>query len=160
MSESNRFFPSPVDYDCPFCKVVRGEGDAITHPSDIVYQDDHTTAFISPKWWPNNRGYAIIIPNQHVQDIFDLSPEAAGYIHQTAQKLAQAYVALYACDGVSTRQHNGAYPLQEVFHYHFHVFPRFHNDQLYSRNQEFFLPTPDERLPYAIKLKTYLHDLT
>jgi histidine triad (HIT) family protein len=113
-------FPIPVHYDCPFCKVASGEGDHITYPSDIVYQDDHTTAFISPKWWVNNHGYVIIIPNRHYQDIFDLPPDITSCIHSTAQKISRAFVELYNCDGISTRQHNGAYPMQEVFHYHFH----------------------------------------
>jgi histidine triad (HIT) family protein len=148
-------FPIPVHYDCPFCKVASGEGDHITYPSDIVYQDDHTTAFISPKWWVNNHGYVIIIPNRHYQDIFDLPPDITSCIHSTAQKISRAFVELYNCDGISTRQHNGAYPMQEVFHYHFHVFPRYFNDQLYSLDDQPFRTTPEERLPYAEKLRAY-----
>lgn len=159
MPTAKSFFPAPVDYDCPFCKVATGEGDAKTLPSDIVYHDEHTTAFISPKWWPNNPGYAIIIPNQHYQDIFDLPAEVAAHIHRTAQKIAEAYVELYQCDGVSTRQHNGMYPLQEVLHYHFHLFPRYHNDQLYSLDDQFFRTTPEQRSPYAQKLRTFLERL-
>lgn len=159
MSTSERFFKAPTSYDCPFCKVAHGQGDAITLPSDIVYHDAHTTVFISPKWWPNNPGYAIIIPNEHYQDIFDLPAEVAVGIHKTAQLIAQAYVALYACDGISTRQHNGAYPLQEVWHYHFHIFPRFHNDQLYALDNQSYRTTPEQRLPYAQRLRTYLQGL-
>ena len=159
MSTSPYLSQAPLDYDCPFCKVARGVGDAITLPSDIVYHDAHTTAFISPKWWPYNLGYAIIIPNQHYQDIFDLPAETAGHIHRTAQKIGQAYIALYQCEGISTRQHNGAYPLQEVWHYHFHVFPRFHNDRLYSLDDQSYRTTPAQRLPYAEKLRAYLQDL-
>lgn len=159
MTASKRFFQYPADYDCPFCKIAHGQGDAITPPSDIVYHDEHTTAFISPKWWPNNRGYAIIIPNQHYQDIFDLPTESAAHIHRTSQLIAQAYIELYQCDGISTRQHNGAYPLQEVRHYHFHVFPRFHKDQLYSLDDQSYRASSEQRLPYAEKLRAYLKGL-
>lgn len=159
MTTPTRLARPPLGYDCPFCKVARGQGDAITRPSDIVYQDAHTTAFISPKWWPNNPGYAIIIPNQHYQDIFELPHEVAAHIHRTAQRIGQAYLDLYQCDGVSTRQHNGAYPLQEVWHYHFHLFPRFHNDRLYSLDDQSYRTTPEQRLPYAEKLRAYLQGL-
>lgn len=152
---STRFSPPP-DYDCPFCKVAQGIGDAITPPADIVYHDEHTSAFISPRWWPNNRGYAVVIPNPHYQDIFDLPPDMAAHIHRTAQKIALAYAELYDCDGVSTRQHNGTYPLQEVGHYHFHVFPRYQDDQLYALDHACFRPLPAERIAYAEKLRAFL----
>ena len=157
MTKKSRFTP-PIDYDCPFCKVASGIGDAVTLPSDIVYQDDYTTAFISPRWWPNNRGYVIVIPNQHYQDIFDLPPEVAAHIHSTAQKIAHAYAELYDCDGISTRQHNGIYPLQEVGHYHFHVFPRYKDDHLYARDLEAFRTSPQERLPFAEILRAFLQN--
>ncbi|MCB9454101.1 MAG: HIT family protein [Anaerolineaceae bacterium] len=142
--------------NCPFCKVAQGIGDAITHPSDIIYQDIYTTAFISPKWWPNNVGYTIIIPNQHYKDMFDLPADIMAHIHITSQKVAKAYLTIFSCDGISVRQHNGAYPLQEVLHYHFHVFPRYHNDQLYALDDHSYRTTVEQRLPYAEKIRAYL----
>lgn len=156
LAQPRRYFAAPARYDCPFCKVASGDGDAITRPSDIVYRDEFTTAFISPKWWPNNPGYVIIIPNGHYEDLFDLPAEVAAHVHRTAQKIARAFMELYECDGISTRQHNGIYPMQEVWHYHFHIFPRFKDDRLYALDDESYGTTPDQRLPYAEKLRVYL----
>lgn len=152
-----RVFPEPAGYDCPFCKVAQGVGDALTSPSDIVYQDAETTAFISRKWFPNNKAPVIVIPNTHYQDLFDLPPEIAASIHRTAQLIGRAFVELYRCEGISTRQHNGIYPLQEVFHYHFHVFPRYQNDRLYALDDHSYRTTVEERLSYAEMLRAFFN---
>ena len=38
----------------------------------------------------------------------------------------------FGCPGVSTRQHNEPAGNQDVWHYHVHVFPRWHGDRLYG----------------------------
>jgi histidine triad (HIT) family protein len=60
----------------------------------------------------------------------------------------------YACDGVSTRQHNEPAGGQDVWHYHLHVFPRFAGDDLYRSGYR--ETTPDERRPYADRLREAL----
>ena len=45
---------------------------------------------------------------------------------------ALAMKAVFQCDGVSTRQHNEPAGYQDVWHFHVHVFPRFHGDSLYT----------------------------
>ena len=73
----------------------------------------------------------LIIPNQHFENIYDLPASLAGEIHRVARDIALALKATYACDGVSTRQHNELAGNQHVWHYHLHVFPRYGNDNLY-----------------------------
>jgi histidine triad (HIT) family protein len=70
--------------------------------------------------------------------------------------VALAFKAVYDCDGVSTRQHNEPGGTQDVWHYHVHVFPRYTGDSLYlTQNQRRFV-TPEERRPYAERLRAYL----
>lgn len=47
----------PKDYDCPFCRLVRGQDNELNKQEYIVYQDDLTLAYVSPKWWINNPGH-------------------------------------------------------------------------------------------------------
>jgi len=62
---------------------------------------------------------------------------------------------MYACDGVSTRQHNEPDGGQDVWHYHLHVFPRYTGDDLYrSPADKEFLP-PEKRMQYAQRLRDY-----
>ncbi len=96
-----------------------------------------------------------MIPNQHFENIYDLPKEYAAETHELAQKVALAFKAVYKCDGVSTRQHNEPAGNQEVWHYHLHVFPRYHNDDLYTLFWKRELTTLEQRLPYGQKLRDY-----
>jgi len=62
----------------------------------------------------------------------------------------------YGCDGTSTRQHNDSGAGQDVFHFHVHVFPRFTGDELYARDAECRWTSPEERVPYAERLREAL----
>ena len=146
-----------ADYDCPFCRIVRGEdvsGNG-SKQADVFYQNAHVTAFICSRWWPNNPGHALIVPNEHVENIYNLPFETGGYILDAARQIATAFKVIYGCDGTSTRQHNEPGGYQDVFHYHMHVFPRYENDYLYDLTHQKRDTTPNERLPYAQKLRAY-----
>jgi histidine triad (HIT) family protein len=154
----NSFSHAPADYVCPFCAIARRETHLETQVSDIFYQTEHITAFIASRWWPNNPGHALIIPNQHIENIYDLVPEIAVHVHEAARQVAIAFKHVYGADGTSTRQHNEPAGYQEVFHYHLHVFPRYHNDYLYDLSSQRRKTTPEERLVYAEKLRAYFAD--
>jgi histidine triad (HIT) family protein len=112
-------------------------------------------AFINAGWWPFNAGAVIIIPVQHHEHIYDLPDDIGAKIFTLARQVAIAFKQVYGCDGTSTRQHNEPSGYQEVFHYHFHVFPRYHDDYLYDLSHQRRFTTADERRPYAEKLRAY-----
>ncbi|MDY7039469.1 MAG: HIT domain-containing protein [Chloroflexota bacterium] len=74
--------------------------------TDIFYQNDAVTAFIGSHQWPHNPGSAVIIPNEHFENIYDLPLHFATRIWELAKAVALAMKVVYSCDGVSTRQHN------------------------------------------------------
>ncbi len=149
---------APAVYDCPFCAVVRGE-DRLpwTVQEDVVLRALRTTAWINARWWANNPGGVIVVPNEHVENMYELHRELAGDVHETARLVALALKASYGCDGVSTRQHNEPAGGQDVWHYHQHVFPRYRRDHLYLHRRR--RTKPEERLPYAAKLRQFLADV-
>jgi histidine triad (HIT) family protein len=123
---------------------------------DIFYRDAHLTGLISLHSWQNNRGNAILIPNAHYENLYDLPDEIGARIHALARRVALAMKAAYGCDGISTRQHNEPAGNQDVFHYHLHVFPRYTGDNLYQspRSPE---PAPaEERRRFAGLLRQQL----
>ncbi len=151
------FNHEPDNYRCPFCAVVNGEeGDfPYTKQADIVYRDADLTALIASHWWPNNLGHIIIIPNQHIENLYDLSDSLGAKIVTLSKRVAVALKETYQCDGVSTRQHNEPAGDQDVWHYHLHVFPRYENDNLYTTHDQKRKSEPEERIPYAEKLRNY-----
>ncbi len=146
---------APNNYKCPLCGLVSGSDDQPSKQSDIFYKDRFLTAYIAPKWWPNNPAHVIIIPNQHIESLYDISDELLMRIYSMAKKVSVALKEVYKCDGTSTRQHNEPAGNQDVWHFHTHVFPRYDNDQLYELSQSSRWTEPEERVPYANKLRDY-----
>jgi histidine triad (HIT) family protein len=97
-----------------------------------------------------------VIPNEHFADLRDIPEGALGAVYTTAKRVAGALTEARGCEGTSTRQHNGSGAGQDVFHFHVHVFPRFAGDGLYARDAEFRWASPEERAPYAERLREVL----
>ena len=147
---------APAGYECPFCALVAGSDTALNAQSDIVLRDDHTTAFVSPKWWESSPGHAIVVPNEHYENLYEIPNDSLGAVYAAAARVARAMRATYDCDGTSTRQHNEPGGGQDVWHFHVHVFPRHAGDDLYRGDADVRWTTPEERAPYAARLTSAL----
>jgi histidine triad (HIT) family protein len=139
--------------------MVRGEeNDPWSGQADVVYRDAKTTAWVNGRWWENSAGAVVVVPNTHVENIYALDRELAADIHETARRIAFAMKAAFGCDGISTRQHNEPGGMQEVWHYHLHVFPRWERDDLYGSSAR--LSSPEERAPYVSALRKEIAERT
>lgn len=141
----------PENYHCPFCDYI-----VTPNMPYEVYRDDDIYAFISSAMWPHNPGIVIIIPIQHIENIYDMTDELMAKVHVFAKKAAIAMKRSYYCDAISTRQHNEPDGNQTVMHYHFQVIPRYHDDNLYINHKEKSDIAPEERLKYAKIIKAAL----
>ena len=147
----------PENYICPLCKIARGEPTELgDQEGSVIFRDDTITSFIAGKWWRSNPGHVIIIPNSHIENLYDLPDGISHKIFGYASVVAIALKATYNCDGTSIRQHNEPAGNQDVWHFHLHIFPRYLNDDLYLKNNDTYWPTAAEKQPYADKLKTHL----
>jgi histidine triad (HIT) family protein len=149
----------PENYACPFCETVQGidREDPWTKHSDIVLQTETVTAFISPRWWPNNPGNVLVVPNDHYENIYSIPDDLLHQVQSIGKRVALAMKEGYRCDGTSFRQHNEPSGNQEVWHYHLHVFPRHPGDDLYRMKGR--ITSPEERKPYAETLRRYLAEI-
>lgn len=147
---------APEGYHCPFCLIIQGVENQHVYSvqNDIIYRDEKVTAFIGSHQWPHNHGNVIVIPNAHFENIYDLPARCALDIHRVAKMIALAMKKVYACDGVSTRQHNEPSGNQDVWHYHLHVTPRYKDDQFYTTHPE--LMPIESRAKHAERLRNYL----
>jgi histidine triad (HIT) family protein len=149
----------PPNYDCPFCKLISGQDDEINRRDHIVYQDENTLAYVSPQWWDNNPGHVLVVPKEHIENLYSISDEQLAAVYKTAKKMAIAIKEAYGCEGTSTRQHNEPAGNQTVFHLHVHVFPRYKNDQLYQNFKNSRWVNDEERMVFVNKLKAYFGEL-
>ncbi len=108
--------------NCIFCRILAGELEA-----SIVHRDDLCTAFMDVQ--PVNSGHLLVAPNAHASYLADLPAETGARIFQIAQRLAAALrVSGLRCEGVNFFLADGEAAMQEVFHVHLHVFPRYAED--------------------------------
>ena len=64
--------------------MVRGEdNDPWSTQADVVYRDAKTTAWVNGRWWQNNPGGVVVVPNDHVENLYGVGRELAGDIHET-----------------------------------------------------------------------------
>lgn len=109
--------------DCPFCRIARHEAEAHT-----VYEADRVVAFLDIN--PISRGHTLVVPKGHYRDLFELPPEDWQAVALAAQKVAKAIVKGLGAEGLNLLQSNGPLAGQEVFHFHFHLIPRYRGDGL------------------------------
>jgi histidine triad (HIT) family protein len=149
---------APSDYKCPICIAIEGveNEDTLIRQSDIVYKDDLVTVFISSFFIDKNLGHVIIVPNKHFENIYDLPTDYSSHIAETAKRMALAVKKTYSAEGITTLQNNEPAGNQHAFHYHFHIFPRYENDDFHNNMLNKKSTTLEERLPYAEKLREEL----
>ena len=109
--------------DCIFCAIIEG-----TAPAEIVYEDEATVAFMDIN--PANPGHTLVVPRQHVRDVFDIDEETGAAVMRAAVRVARAIKAALQPDGVNLMQASGPAAFQSVFHFHLHVVPRWWDDSL------------------------------
>ena len=141
---------------CVFCRFLAGAESEHNRLADIVLRTPLTTAFVSPRAWPENAGNVLVVPNAHVPGLDACDDALLGAVYASAKLIAAAMRAAYGCEGISLRQHDGEAAGQEVDHLHVHVFPRSSGDRLYERNAEHRFVPPAERARYAELLRAHL----
>lgn len=104
---------------CLFCQIVNKES-----PAHILHETSTVMAFLSLENHP------LIVPKKHVRDIFDLEEDCAGEIMKAAVIVSKSLRAASGCEGLNLIQSSGKAAGQDVFHFHLHIKPRWHNDDV------------------------------
>ncbi len=152
------FNHQPPDYVCPFCELLAGNESEYNKKQDIVFQNEYATACVAPKWWVNNHGHVLVIPNKHIENLYDISDDDLAEVYKVVKKVATAVRSTYDCQGTSTRQHNEPAGNQDVWHFHVHIYPRYDNDDLYKNHDKKAFVSAVARAPFAEKLRNFLQN--
>ena len=105
--------------DCIFCKIIKG-----TIPAKIVTQNDDVVVFLSLENHP------LIVTKNHFDNVYNLDDRSASEVMKMAVKIANAVKIGLNADGVNLIQSNEPAAHQDVFHFHLHIIPRFHQDAI------------------------------
>jgi len=101
--------------ECIFCKIVAGQA-----PSEMLYQDEQVTAFRDIH--PVAPTHVLIIPNQHVASVNDLTADdeqVIGHLFSIARLLAEQEGIHHS--GYRLIVNTGPHAGQLVFHLHLHL---------------------------------------
>lgn len=123
--------------DCIFCKIIDGD-----IPSAKVYEDEDVFAFLDLS--QTTPGHTLVIPKQHLTDIFAYDEQAAARLFSRIPKLARAIQKAFPeSAGINIVNNNGEVAYQSVFHSHIHLIPR------YQRDEGFAMKFTDNQTSYS-----------
>lgn len=108
-----------LDPNCIFCKIIQGK-----IPSYTIYEDDVVKAFLDIS--QTTPGHTLVIPKKHVPNIYAYSAEFASQVFARIPMIARAIKASNPkIKGLNILNNNGKIASQSVFHSHFHLIPRY-----------------------------------
>jgi histidine triad (HIT) family protein len=116
--------PSAPD-SCLFCKIAQHRVAA-----HIVYEDEATVAFLD--LFPYTRGHLLVVPKRHGIRLSDLPATDQAALIRAVAELGRRLERLTSDYNVGLNA--GAKAGQVVFHVHFHIIPR------YSEENPFDVP--------------------
>ncbi|MCK8616934.1 HIT family protein [Fructobacillus sp. M158] len=121
-----------------FDKIIEGE-----IPSYKVYEDENVLAFLDIS--QVTPGHTLLVPKKHVTNIFDYDDETAEKVLLVLPKLARAIRSTNPkITGMNISSNNGVSAGQTVMHSHWHLIPRYDDDNL----NETLVPTIDHSDDY------------
>lgn len=106
---------------CPFCDIVAGDA-----PARIVFRGRGVAAFFPDE--PATLGHTLVIPDDHVTDLWDLDQGTARNLVSEVLRVSHAVRDTVAPEGLNVIQSSGAVATQTVPHLHVHVLPRWADD--------------------------------
>ncbi|GMQ60842.1 HIT family protein [Vallitalea maricola] len=112
-----------IKQNCLFCNVANGSMDSAT-----IFENSEFKVVLDP--YPAAKGHTLIIPKEHIENIYELDTESASRLFALATHIAKVLKSIYNCDGLNILQNNGEAAGQTVFHFHMHLIPRYNNDNV------------------------------
>ena len=109
--------------NCIFCSII-----ARTTPAEILFENEDALCILDIN--PIHYGHSLVIPKLHCRDFLDLPPSAFDGILSAVHTVARATVKSLSLEGFNIFSNNGKIAGQSVFHFHFHITPRYENDNI------------------------------
>jgi histidine triad (HIT) family protein len=116
--------------NCIFCKIGKKEAEA-----EVLFEDDRVISFLDIN--PLNYGHTLVIPKKHYENFASLEESELKHLTAVTQKLSKAVVDSLKAEGFNIIVNNGKAAGQTVFHFHYHIIPRFESDKfIFHRNMK------------------------
>jgi len=109
---------------CVFCKIP---------PKEYIAENELAYAVWDAN--PVNRGHALIITKKHYRDFFQIPSEEMCAVRSLADKVKSIIDERHSPQGYNIGSNIGRAAGQTVFHFHFHLIPRYDDDNLWRPSE-------------------------
>jgi len=108
---------------CMFCEIINKQASAT-----IIFEDDVVIAIIPLE--QVSKGHTLLLPKKHFENLFDIDENIFAHLSKVMKRLSIKLVKENKATGINLLNASGKDAQQSVFHFHFHLVPRFPNDGL------------------------------
>jgi histidine triad (HIT) family protein len=108
---------------CEFCRIIRGDS-----PAHKLYENAHAIAILDIN--PIHFGHVLVIPKSHCATYNDVPEDELRDLAIATRVVSRAIVDALNPPGFNIFSNNGRAAGQSVFHFHFHVTPRYEDDNI------------------------------
>jgi len=109
--------------NCIFCKIINKE-----IPCYKIYEDEDVLSFLDIT--QGTIGHTLILPKKHFANIHEIDEETLSKVMKIVKIVADSVSKLEGVKGVNILNNNGEVAGQSVQHLHFHVIPRYDQEEL------------------------------
>lgn len=112
-----------MESNCVFCDIING-----VTPAEILFENEDAVSILDIN--PIHYGHSLVIPKLHCRNFLDLPSSSFLGILQAVHTVSHAMVKSLNLEGFNIFSNNGRIAGQSVFHFHFHITPRYEDDNI------------------------------
>ena len=142
-----------------FPKLKSAFEEVKTDPDSWVFvsQNEFSTTFITDR--QRSLGSVLLLPNQHVVKLTDLSCSQSGRLLEDLSKMVRAIMHCFNPDGFHVWTNTGVVAGQSMGHLHIQIVPRYKNqDYSFAPSDDLPMTCLNSRRSQASMLRGYLKD--
>jgi len=134
-----------------FTKIIQREV-----PAYIVYEDDRFIAFLDII--QATPGHVLVATKSEFSGLSEVPIELSGDFFRVVKKVAEAVKVTFNASGINLLCNDGVGAGQTVYHFHFHIIPRYESDDVNIKLKNHMHETqPEDYALRADKLKKTLN---
>ena len=120
--------------NCIFCKILKKE-----IPAFVLAETEHALAFMDV--FPLSRGHCLVIPKVHGEKLHDLDEHVVADMGRVLSRVSKAAMS----DTYNVLQNNGKLAHQEVPHVHFHLIPKYAEEEQAAKGKGLGIGWPNAK---------------
>lgn len=107
--------------DCIFCDIINKNANA-----EVLFENEKVISFLDIR--PVNYGHTLVITKNHFDNFLTVPDEELFELIKITKVMSNAIIKSLNPEGFNIVANTGRAAGQSIFHFHFHIIPRFRND--------------------------------